>query len=196
MKNNVYEKFCQAVFFAVILQIAGCSENVREESTNLISEQTKHVATADKQGLTWFAPELHSSRYRTLFFGYDTLDYRLAAPENPGSNTVSLLFEASYGGDLRHYDFAKGTDGTSRAISQQQHQAERCQLFNNLISSCLYKDRFSVALSRADLEQASKTGLQLQLTSESQTYEQIDLPTNYIQGFLKALENTASKAVP
>jgi len=196
MKNKVYEKFCLTLFLTAILQIPACSETVREAPANLITEQTAHVTAPDKQGLTWFAPELHSSRYRSLFFGYDTLDYRLAAPENPGSSHFSLLFKANYGGEIRHYDFAKETNETSRAVNQQNHRAERCQLFNNLIASCLYEDRFSLALSRADLDQASKTGLQLLLMSKSQTYERIDLPATYVRGFLEAIENTATKKAP
>lgn len=193
MKNNAYEKICRVVFLAALLQIPGCSENVREQSADTITGHTVHVATPDKQGLAWFAPELHSSQYRTLFFGYDTLAYRLAAPEGPGNN-FSLLIKANYGGNIRHYGFAKATDGSSRIIKQQKHNAERCQLFNSLISSCLYEDWFSLALSRADLEPALKTGLRLQLMSQSQTYEDIDLPASYIQGFLKAFENGSSKS--
>jgi hypothetical protein len=195
MINNGYEKFFHAAFLATILQISGCSENVREAPASIITEHTTHVATPNKQGLTWFAPELHKSQYRTLFFGYDTLDYRLAAPEAPDSNSFRLIIKANYGGNIRHYDFAKGADEASHAINLLQHDTERCQLFNSMISSCLYQDRFSLTLSRSDLEQARVSGLQLLLTSKSQSYEHIDVPATYIQGFLKAVEGIASKPV-
>lgn len=78
-------------FLAAILHISGCTENIREAPANIITKATEHFAAPDDQGLAWFAPELHSSHYRTLFFGYDTLDYRLAAPGQADGNNVSLL---------------------------------------------------------------------------------------------------------
>jgi hypothetical protein len=78
-------------------------------------------------------------------------------------------------------------DSASREVNHRQHDVERCQIFNILISSCLYRDRFSLAFSRAELERARKDGLQFKLASKTQSYERLDLPPNYIQGFLKAI---------
>ncbi|MGZ8186145.1 MAG: hypothetical protein ACXWTL_06845 [Methylobacter sp.] len=198
MKNSAIQNFCNAFFLASILHISACAENIREESADAIAELVKPVATPDKYGLTWFAPELRLSRYRTLFYGHDTISYRLTAPAYPETmtnNGFRLLLEARYGGNIRHYDFARLADGSTRVISHHQHDAERCQIFNSLISSCLYRDRFSLNLSRSDLENARRVGLLLSLASATQPYEQIDLPSNYIQGFLKAIENPQSKQV-
>jgi hypothetical protein len=195
MKHGAIRNVCNAAFLAAIIQV-GCVENVRDESPDAIAGSVKHVSRLDKQDLTWFAPELHLSHYRTLFYGYDTMDYRLAAPEYPQTKTndgFRLLIDASYGGDIRHYDFARLADDTTRVINHYQHDIERCQVFNSLISSCLYRDRFSLNLSRSDLQNARVSGLQLLLTSGAQHYERIDLPSNYIQGFLKAIENAESK---
>ena len=197
MKHGAIRNCCNAAFLAAIIQV-GCVENVQDESPDAIASSVKHVSRLDKQDLTWFAPELHLSHYRTLFYGYDTLDYRLAASEYPETKTndgFRLLIDASYGGDIRHYDFARLADDTTRVINHHQHDIERCQVFNSLISSCLYRDRFSLNLSRSDLQNARVSGLQLLLTSGAQHYERIDLPSNYIQGFLKAIENSKSKQV-
>ena len=198
MKNSAIRNVCNAVFFAAIIQVIGCVENVRDESLDTIAGSVKHVSRLDKQDLTWFAPELHLSHYRTLFYGYDTIDYRLAASEYPETKTndgFRLLIDASYGGDIRHYDFARLADDTTRVINHHLHDIERCQVFNSLISSCLYRDRFSLNLSQSDLQNARVSGLQLILTSGAQNYERIELPSNYIQGFLKAIENSKSKQV-
>ena len=195
MKHGAIRNFCNVAFLAAIIQV-GCVENVRDESPDAIAGSVKHDSRLDKQDLTWFAPELHLSHYRTLFYGYDTMDYRLAAPEYPQTKTndgFRLLIDASYGGDIRHYDFARLADDTTRVINHHQHDIERCQVFNSLISSCLYRDRFSLNLSQSDLQNARVSGLQLLLTSGAQHYERIDLPSNYIQGFLKAIENSESK---
>lgn len=185
MKINAYKiPFVLAILMA-LLHIAGCTDNIREAPANFITKSTEHRATPDDKGMAWFAPELHTSQYRVLFFGYDTLDYRLAAPEHSDGDHVSLLFKVSYGGNFRHYDIANAADGTSHAIKQQNHRAVRCQIFNSLISSCLYEGQFSLTLSRADLAQISKAGLQLQSIIGYQ-YEHIDLPVDYVQGFLNA----------
>ena len=163
MKRGAIRNFCNAAFLAAIIQV-GCVENVRDESPDAIAGSVKHVSRLDKQDLTWFAPELHLSHYRTLFYGYDTIDYRLAAPEYPQTKTndgFRLLIDASYGGDIRHYDFARLADDTTRVINHHQHDIERCQVFNSLISSCLYRDRFSLNLSQSDLQNARVLGLQL-----------------------------------
>jgi hypothetical protein len=185
--------FCNIALLAVTLQISGCADTIRDDSADDIAEQVKQVSTPDKQGLSWFAPELHISHYRTLFYGYDTLDYRLTAPvfsENKTNDSFRLLIEANYGGDQRHYDFARLADESTRGINLQQHRTERCQIFNSMISSCLYRDRFSLTLSRSELEKERVLGIQLLLASSKQQYERLDLPSNYIQGFLKAIENS------
>ena len=197
MKNSAIRNIYRAIFLASIIQV-GCVENVRDESPDAIAGSVKHVSRLDKQELTWFAPELHLSHYRTLFYGYDIMDYRLAAPEYPQTKTndgFRLLIDASYGGDIRHYEFARLADDTTRVINHHQHDIERCQVFNSLISSCLYRYRFSLNLSQSDLQNARVSGLQLILTSGAQHYERIDLPSNYIQGFLKVIENSESKQV-
>ena len=198
MKNSAIRNVCHAAFLAVIIQVIGCVENVREESPDTIAGSVKHDSIPDKQNLTWFAPELHLSHYRTLFYGYDTIDYRLAASEYPETKTndsFRLLIDANYGGNVRHYAFARLADESTRVINHYQHDTQQCKLFNSLISSCLYRDRFSLNLSRSDLEHARVAGLQLLLTSGAQDYERIDLPLNYIQGFLKAIESSESKQV-
>jgi hypothetical protein len=195
MKNITMRNFCNIAFLTSIMYISGCAENVREESADTIAERVKHVSTPDKPGLTWFAPELHISHYRTLFYGYNSIDYRLAGPETTTNDGSRLLFDASYGGNIRHYDFARLANESTRVIRHHQHDIERCQLFNRLISSCLFRDRFSLYLFRSDLENARVGGLQLLLTSGAQHYERINLPSNYIQGFLTAIECFESKQI-
>ncbi len=190
MKNSVIRTVCNIAFLAVIIQVSGCVENIREASSDTIAGSIKHISIPDKQNLTWFAPELKVSNYRTLFYGYDTVEYRLAGSEDTKkqmNDGFRLLIEAKYGGNVRHYTFARLSDGSTHEIINYQHDTEQCKIYNSLISSCLYRDRFSIKLSRSDLENAGAVGLKLFLTSGEQNYESIDLPSNYIHGFLKAI---------
>ena len=182
---------CAACVTAAIV-ISGCTQNIREQSPNTIAGSVKHVSRPDQPELAWFAPKLHISHYRTLFYGYDTVDYRLAAPEHPGNKAspgFRLLIEANYGGNVRHYDFVKMPDASTREVVHDQHDSERCQIFNSLISSCLYRDQFSLNLSQPELESGLANGIHLSFRSETLEYETLDLPSNYIQGFLTAIEN-------
>jgi hypothetical protein len=147
MEYRVFLNISCAVFVAATIGISGCTQNVREQSPATIADSVKHISRPDQPELSWFAPELHVSHYRTLFCGYDTVDYRLAAPEYPKNKAnpvYRLLVDAHYGGNVRHYDFAKMPDVSTREIVHDQHDTERCQIFNSLISSCLYRDRFSL----------------------------------------------------
>jgi hypothetical protein len=192
MKYCVSRNISGAVFFVVTVVIYGCTQNVREQSPDAIAGSVKHISRPGQPNLAWFAPELHISHYRTLFYGYDTVDYRLAAPEHPETKTnrsFRLLVDAHYGGNLRHYDFAKMPDASIREVVHDQHDTERCQIFNSLISSCLYRDRFSLNLSRSELELGLAEGIQFLFRSQTQDYERLDLPSNYIEGFLKAVDN-------
>lgn len=174
-----------AIFF-----LYGCSGSTLNEALHTNKLLVDHYPAPDTRDVTWFAPELHTSRYRTLFYGYDTLDFRLAAKEKPVAKKeidVRLLFVAHYGGDLRHYDFAQISDTSVRALRSIQHTTERCQLFNYMVSSCLYVDRFELSLSKSDLEKGRIRGLNILLSSKQRNFERITLPSSYILDFLRAI---------
>ncbi|MDD5494103.1 MAG: hypothetical protein PHG36_05475 [Dehalococcoidia bacterium] len=193
MIKNIIRSLRFAALLVVVMGVSGCSGNVRDQFADAIAQSVRRVpSTPGKAGLTWIAPELHASHYRTLFYGYDTVDYRLASNENAKTSAHDnflVLFDARYGGDARHYEFAKIPGTPIRELSDYQHDAERCQIFNSLISSCLYRDRFSLVLSRAELERTRDTGLQFSLASKTRDFERLDLPPNYINGFLNAIGN-------
>ncbi len=137
----------------------------------------------------WRAPELEVRHYRTLFYGYDTVYYRLAAQKSPsGGLRYQLSIDAHYGGDLRHYEAVKFADGSSRPLDRRQHDTERCQFFNSLVYACLFRDQVRLELSPAELEAAQGNGLRMTLSSAVQDYEAIELPANYIRGFLQAVQ--------
>jgi hypothetical protein len=143
----------------------------------------------DGKNFLWHGPALRVSHYRTLFYGYDSVDYRLNASKSIASSLkYEMSIDADYGGDLRHYDAVKFADGSSRQTVNHRHETERCQFFNSLVYACLFHDRASLELSRSELEATQLKGLRLTLSSDKQDYESIDLPANYVQGFLQAVQ--------
>lgn len=167
----------------------GCA-GIRAQAPATIASEVEHVAAAAPGQLAWFSPVLRVSRYRQRFCCYNTVSYRLAASEagTASGRIYRLLVDAHYGGEPRHYDRAKFTDAASRRIGGLRHDIGRCQFFNQLYFGCLYRDRFYLDLSRSELERSQSDGLQLMLASESRDYETLDLPANFIRGFLAALK--------
>ena len=171
--------------------LAGCAGNPRHQSAEAIAQAVEHSEAAGPDGLAWFAPALKVSNYRILFYGYDTVYYRLAASERvkpDRSRFYRLLVYADYGGDVRHYDRVEFPDGSRRAILDSRHDVERCQFFNSLVYACLFRDWISVELGRSDLEKARIAGMRVILGSDARNYEAVDLPAAYVQGFLAAVD--------
>ena len=172
-----------------IVSLLGCAPNPRESLPSSIAQSVKESVMAVGQDFIWRGPALRVSHYRTLFYGYDSVDYWLNARKSPaGSVKYEMSFAADYGGDRRHYDAVKFGDGSSRQTVNHRHDTERCQFFNSMVYSCLYHDRASLEFSHTELEAAKLKGLRLTLSSGTQDYESIVLPANYIQGFLQAVQ--------
>ena len=171
--------------------LLGCTDNLRDATSVSIAQTVKKSVSTDGKQFQWLAPELQVSHYRTLFYGYDSIYYRLVAQKPSAADAgyqYQVSIDAHYGGSLRHYDAIRFADGSSRKLGFHSHDTERCQFFNNLVYACLFRDRASLELSRSELEAARLTGLKPTLYSDQQDYETIDLPANYIQGFLQAVE--------
>ncbi len=174
--------------FAVVC-LNGCAENIREASSDTVAQSTKSYPARDGKGYGWRAPELEVSHYRISIGGYDTLSYGLfASKREPGAAPgFELWFSSHNGGAPRHYSVIKSADGSRRPLANPRHLTERCQEFSNLTNACLYHDSASVELSREELENARNLGMKFILSSGQEDYEHIDLPAQYIQGFLQAI---------
>ena len=190
MARCTYSDF-KPVFFAVSLAflffISGCAQNTLSISSKARQEVEK---SADDDRLIWKAPELQSRKFRALFYGYDTLYYRLVAFTSGGQSShfsYRLIIDSHYGRVLRHYERARAGNGQEFPISLLNHSIERCQLFGNLVSACLYRDTADVILDRTVLEKNRKTGLILALSSKTANYETIKLAPAYIDRFLHAV---------
>lgn len=172
-----------------VASLLGCAANLREALPGSIAQSVKESVTVVGQYSAWRSPSLQVSHYRTLFYGYDSVYYWLVARKSPkGGALYEMSIAADYGGDLRHYDAVKFADGSSRLTGSHRHDTERCQFFNSLVYACLFHDRASLELSQSELEAAQLKGLRLTLSSGKQDYKTIDLPANYTQGFLQAVQ--------
>ena len=180
---------CFGICFIALFSLWGCAANPREALPGSIAESVKESVTVVGQYSVWRSPSLQVSHYRTLFYGYDSVYYWLVARKSPkGGALYEMSIAADYGGDLRHYDAVKFPDNSIRPMVDQQHDTERCQFFNSLVYACLFHDRASLELSQSELEAAQLKGLRLTLSSDKQDYESIDLPANYIQGLIQAVQ--------
>lgn len=125
-------------------------------------------------------PVLRTNRWRNLFYGYDSLSYRLVRK----GGSFWLAVAADYGDRARRYFYARISDSASRPLADYQHQKVRCQLFNTLVSACLIRDRFHVPLTKAELIEAQSTGIRITFSTDAQDHETIVIPAAYVQAFL------------
>ena len=162
MKQGIF--FRLAVILVLMQVLAGCTENVRGASPQIIEKLVKTEADSISGKPVWFAPELQVRHFRTEFYGYNTVYYRLMAlgTDQPGKTSFRLIIDANYGGAERRYELAL-IDGASYPTDHLRHDTERCQLFNNMYSACLYRDRADVELDLAKLEAGRHSGLETDL---------------------------------
>ena len=182
---------CRPVCLSLlVLNLLGCSL-FQDEPLGPAVLRAAGTSAPGAPGSVWLGPSRQASRHRTLFFGHDTVSYRLAAWESgdPGKPVVyRLLVDASYGGAKpRHYDLARLADGSTRATLGRKHATERCQLFNSLVSACLFRDLAWLEFSRAELDAAGTEGLALTLASEAETYERVELTAADVRSLLDAV---------
>lgn len=178
--------------------LSGCSTNVRNASPLEIKQLTT-VETDDKLNHTWTGPDLQLGQYRSIFRGYNTVEYRLVAtkPDTEADGVAyKLEIDANYGGEERHYNVVKTAKGKTYNTSHRVLTRDRCEFFNNedtdmdhIVFGCLFRETADAELDLADLEAARQFGLTLTLGSGDTDYEQIDLPSQYIDGFLRAVRN-------
>jgi hypothetical protein len=178
------------ILWGVLLNLAACTENVREATSLEIAQQIDWKAAADNTQ-TWTAPELQVRHFRLMFYGYDTVYYRLKALKSTGASDNTryfLLIDANYGANpqlkQRNYSLAKLVDGTLLQMSNLDHDTGRCQYFSTMNFACLYRDRGEIELSRGMLEAGRHVGLELALGSADASYEHVDLPAAYVDGFI------------
>ncbi|MGH8498490.1 MAG: hypothetical protein ACRERV_06770 [Methylococcales bacterium] len=183
-------RICLIGYLLVLINLFACTGNIRNQTAATIAGEVKLVTSVESRDLLWFSPVLQVSRWRTRFCCYDNVYYRLSAgePSESAAKVYRLLIDADYGGEIRHYDVVRFPDATSRLTKEHRHEIERCQFFNSLIYACLFRDHVYVDLSRSELESGQSKGLQLILGSGTRDYETIDLPGNFIRGFLAAVK--------
>jgi hypothetical protein len=178
-----------------------CAVDVREAPSADISNLVAVDSNVNTHQSVLAAPELQVRHFRLKFYGYDTVYYSLRAKksfQNLAETAYYLVIDANYGGLPRHYDTVQFADSSSYPTQHLHHQIIRCQIFGNMTDSCLYRDRAELQLNPRTVEQAGKAGLSLSFTlaSADTRYETLDIPANYINGLLLAVQNLNSPTQP
>jgi hypothetical protein len=167
---------------ALVLGLIGCAGNQDLSRTEPRSGMPKSGVSE------WKGPIVQRSHWRNLFYGYDTVTYRLIGREGLASRNYGLSITVDYGGNARNYSAARFSSNLTRPTAEYRHDVGRCQFFNNLIYACLYRDRFTVPLAPSELDRASTTGLRFTLQSPTRDYETLELPADYIRRFLAGFD--------
>ncbi|WP_347988088.1 hypothetical protein [Methylomonas sp. AM2-LC] len=184
-----------ALLAAIVAVLTGCTPEIRDQSSAEIQQQISVKSLPDSPNRILTAPDLNVQQFRMAFYGYNTVSYLLAAIKDDQSSGLNyqLQFDAKYGivGSryIRHYDMAKMQNGVVIPTTQLRHDALSCQMYGDMVNGCLFRDRANVAISLEQLQSGRQSGLTLILSSADKNYETLDLPAQYIDGFLIAVQN-------
>jgi hypothetical protein len=183
-----------AALFLGSLLLNGCSQaNLRNAPADEIAADTTRNTAGGQPGIDYQAPLLTQEHWQMEMGGEDALSYRLSGHADMAGNAGRTVLhrldvDSEYRG--KHpagYLEVRFADGSLRPIANLKHESERCQEFNTLQSGCTFRDRFSFALSAAELAAFAKTGFNARLVGKVGDLQKIDLPPAYIQGYLKAV---------
>ncbi len=169
---------------ALAVSLIGCTSGLKHQTTDSIALAVRRTTTSKPGTSEWTGPALQMNQWRNQFYGYDTVSYHLFVRKRLGSRTYGLHITADYGGNARHYKTAQFSGHFSHSTTDYRHEVGRCQFFNSLVYACLFRDRFNVPISASELVQGSATGLRFTLQSQTLNFETLDLPANYVRGFL------------
>ncbi|QWF71377.1 hypothetical protein KEF85_02490 [Methylomonas paludis] len=189
--------FKNTLLLCLAIGVAGCASDLKYQSAAEIEQQTKIEAFPGSPNQILSAPELQVRHFQEFLYGSNSVSYYLTAHKDSrfaGNTSYWLEFDANYGSshsmaNSRRYDMAKTETGLSIPTYHLRHETLRCQEYKGVGDGCLYRDRAEVQLSLADLEAGRHSGLKLILSSANQEYEHIDLPAQYVDGFLRAVQS-------
>ena len=185
-----------AMLTLAALALGGCALDPKTASPPEIAANTDYRQNPQRQQ-HWKGPEIINRRYRSLFYGYDTVYSRLAAQrEANGETSYQILIDVFYGDrNKRDYSQVKLANGSVLPVHTREHIYMQCDFFNTLVYACLFRDRASIDLSPAELQAGLASGLNLQLGSASADFDPFTVPANYFAGFVQAVEHpeTANK---
>lgn len=132
------------------------------------------------------APLLHAQWWRTEFYGYDTVAYRLRQKEGvPGGS--ELFMEVHYGGSGADYRALAWPGAEPQPLRVYEHAADRCQVFGSLQSRCVFGDVLGIDLPPELLEQSCDTGVTVVLLANKGAEHSLALPGDYIASYLAGL---------
>jgi hypothetical protein len=155
--------------------LMACVSDPRTQASGSISRATEKAGSV-----------MHTRQWRNLFYGYDTLSYRLVAQDSDRFRSYRLAVTADYGDTKRRYYASRSADRSIRLLANYRHEIGRCDIFNSLLSACLFRDQFDINLTAAEITDAQKNDLHIILRSNTRDLETITLPANYVRDFLLA----------
>lgn len=170
--------------------LSACGLTLRHAPPEEIARMTTKTQIPGQPAVELRAPLLRVEHWRVSLGGQDTQSFRLVGRIETGSRSPLrnwLTVETEYGGKPAGYRAARFPDGSLRPLSDVHHTVLRCQEFNALQSACLYRDRMMIDLTGDEIDRYAKTGLTVRLVGKSGDLEKIQVPSNYLQGYLLSL---------
>jgi len=163
------------------LCLAGCATDYSKQPTQAVAAATTVKDSNFDAQVRYMAPNLRSERRRGLFMDYHSVALRSFVDKKTGLAANQVYVTVSYVGGWRFYRTASFEGGAQRAVLAIDRNVDFC---NGGI--CAYTETLGIQLSDEELQAAAR-GMKIRLNAKSGHESMIELPANYVAGFLAAL---------
>ena len=169
------------VLAATGLLLAGCATDYSKKPAPAIADATTVKDSAFDAQVRYTGPTLRTERRRGLFMDYHSVSLRSFVDKKSGQSTNQIYVVLSYVGGLRFYQTASFEGGVQRELLAIDRNVDFCNG-----GFCAYTETLGIQLTDAELESAV-SGMKIRLNAKSGHESFIELPANYVAGFLAAV---------
>ena len=168
----------------VSIGLVACNNNDKVVSTwevNDVYQATMVSSSAVAGQKTYVGPPINTMDEANT---YEMFNLRAEQPKQ-GAKTYELLAQLTYFSQWRYYDSAVLETSPATSFKVISREAGVCE-----DRGCIFKELLSIQLSDAFLKDRVKNGFQLTVSSKTGVNTDIFVPSQYIKGYLKAVDGT------
>lgn len=173
-----------ALLLVVSLGLVACANNDKKISSWEVNDvyQSTIATPNNSGGKTYIGPSINTMDEANT---YEMFNLR-SEQSSTGTKTYELQIHLTYYTQMRNYDSASLINGPVSSFKVISREAGLCEA-----RGCLFKELVSIKLTDAFLKENIKEGFQLSLSSKAGVSTVIYIPSQYLKGYLKAVDGIA-----
>ena len=168
--------------------LSGCAQNAALIPADDFAKKVA-VNTSDfDTDLKYVAPKLYGFKKRGLLSAGDRMKLNLRGWKDKATGKVrhQLYIVIEYDNDWRHYQSASFLGGSNQDLTVIDREVTGCHSYSSLGVFCDYRETLGLSFSDTDLNAAKEEGLKIRINAKSGHENILELPANYIKGYLQA----------